>query len=454
MQKVLFLSLGNRDLQLPQDAKISIDTFSTHFEGGNIDTGGNFVLKKTDKQFLEHSEAVFKLYPQLAASVCFPMLEATLNEVGTDLAQIVLLTTAQQPLDTQDCHFIALFLEKWLSEKGYSVTYRPISFPPVDLEKLMDFYSNLYDEFAEFKIYFGNSGGTPDMRAATHMAGMFRGIHFVTIQARDKTSTVKNFAQQEQTVLKHIVAKMLSSFDYGGILNLPLGNLQIEKLAQYALARLQLDHGTVRSLHQELGYSELYLKEQLEILDLEQEMVQSARIKLHQKAYADYLWRLFTISDNLLIPHVEQVLGGSVIYDKNSNHASWNNLLANDSDLIQYLDQKIINHKPLMYSEPNAFAYQAILSFYTSKGLWQESPIMAKVRINLEAIRGLRNQIAHYYKGINQEEIESKLIAKHLPDRKASLDSLNQILCQYTNVDYGSNGVYTWINAKILDLLR
>lgn len=452
MQKVLFLSLGNRDLQLPQNANIQVSIFSDHFVKGNDDTGGNYVLIKNN--FNAHSQSIYDLYDTMAEHVTFPMVEQTLSEVGEDLEQVILLTTKQEPLDAQDCHFVALFLEKWLTRKGFKVTYRPIQFPPVDLEQLMDFYNQLYDEFADFQIYFGNSGGTPDMRAATHMAGMFRGINFITIQAREKKNSIKNFAKQEQLVLRHIIEKMLSSYDYGGILNLPIDNQPAKLLAQYALARLQLDHQTVRDLHQKLNYPELYLKDELNIPDLEQEMVQSARIKLHQKAYADYLWRLFTISDNLLTPHLELLLEGQIIHDKKSGHELWNTLLGNHQDLIPYLKLRTINNFPLLYTEPNAFAYLAILDFFKEKGIWNEPILLSQIRKNLDAIRGLRNQIAHYYKGINRREIESKLIAKQLPNGLASLDGLNQLLCQYVNVDSHHRGIYDWINTKILELLK
>lgn len=154
MEKVLFLSLGNRDLQLPRNASIPIDIFNKHFELGSVDTGENYVLKKTDKLFLAHSEAVYELYEELAGLVCFPMVDATLEEVGRDLAQIVIITTQQEPADSQDCQYVALFLKKWLEQNGFSVVYKPITFPPIHLDQLMDFYNELYDQYARYQIFF------------------------------------------------------------------------------------------------------------------------------------------------------------------------------------------------------------------------------------------------------------------------------------------------------------
>ncbi|MBK8656811.1 MAG: hypothetical protein IPN20_23540 [Haliscomenobacter sp.] len=240
MKKVLFLNLGNRDLQLPPTATLPNPIFN-HFDEGNIDSGSNYVIKKNDRRFLSTANAFGMPMILVEDQVVFPMVEKSIELSGRKLDKIVIVTTLQNPSDSQDCHFIAFFLEKWLRERKYSVEFRPISFPPVDFGDLTEFYNCLYNEYDHtWGIVFGNSGGTPDMRAASHFAGMFRGIKFITIQAREGTFLLKNYQKQEQLILKHIVEKMLGNYDFAGILSLPV-SLKIKRLAEYALARISLN---------------------------------------------------------------------------------------------------------------------------------------------------------------------------------------------------------------------
>lgn len=454
MQKVLFITIGNRDLQLPPSAKIerSIGQF---FEEGNKDVGENEVIKKRD--FISCSEHAWESYDQLSGEVVFPMIQKSIDLVGEGLNEIVLVTTKQDPLDAQDCHYIALFVQKWLTERKYTVKYRPITFPPVDLGQLLDFFTTCYNEYEGWDIFFGNSGGTPDMRTASHMAGMFKGIEFITFQAREQTSHTRNFIKQERLVLSHIVNRMLDNYDYSGIQQLPLQDENIHFLANYAQTRLLLDRSTLnQQLKEEVAgkYPTLVLQEDMSTDDQMKEVVQSARIKFHQKAYADYLWRIFTIGDNLLIPHVELLLEGRVEYVKKDGHALWNQLLANKPELVTYLSNCKINEVPLKIDEPNAYAYDAILKYFVSINAYNQPITLDPLMKIINDLRPLRNAIAHNMKGIGLDEIESKVSAKQL--RKADLDTeatgvagLNTLLCRHFSLDEGDFGIYDEVNQLI-----
>lgn len=446
-QNILLLTLGNRDLQLLPGQMVQAQLLNTHFESGNIDTQQNFVIKKSDSKFFEHSQAIWEHYDDLQGAVDFPMVKKTIAEVGSKPDEIVLITTSQNPPDRQDCHFVALFLKRHLTEQGFQVSYTPITFPPVNLAELMDFFSNLYNRYANQQIYFGNSGGTPDMRAATHMAGMFRKIQFLTIQARDQSNTAQNFLKQERTVLKHIVSKMLDNFDYAGILKLPLDEPQIAALAQYALARIHLDFQQAQELSQKLGIVALQLPTEQTHRDLEIEMFQSARIKLRQEAYADFLWRLFTISEKLYFPYVELLLGGKIVHNAKDEHQAWMKLLEQHEGLIPFLEEQTINKKKLVFSDPNIYAFEKILKFFENQGDWTPPTLLENTKKALDQLRSLRNNIMHDYKGINREFMEKAIQIKALPNPR--LDALVSLMANYLGVYLDDFGVYTKVNHLI-----
>lgn len=449
MKTVLFLNLGNRDLQLPPTADLPNPIFN-HFDEGNIDSGVNYVIKKNDRRFLEHSQRIYDAYEICKNQVVFPLVEKSIELSCKKVDKIFIITTSQDPLDTQDCHFIALFLEKWLKERKFNVEYIPITFAPIDFGALSEFYTNLYNKFDDqWQIIFGNSGGTPDMRAASHFAGMFRGIKFITIQAREGTSFLKNYQKQEQLVLKHIIEKMLGNYDFAGILSLPVSS-NIKRLAEYALSRISLDFEKTGELALKLKNKEFKLPDISQVPKLEQETLLSARIKFHQKAFADYLWRLFTIRDNMLTPYVESLLGGKIEYDRKNGHPSWNQLIAKEDKLTDYLSSRIIMGQPLKYSEPNAYCYDAILDFFEKERGWKRPDLLVKIKKNLDNLAPLRNAIAHYYSGINIEKIEENLVQKYLPENNKNINGLNQILCEYCGVSETDFGIYSFIAKKII----
>ncbi len=456
---ILFVTLGNRDLQIHFNAILPVNIFENHFDEGSLDSGQNYVIKKNDKLFIEHSKAIWDEYETCKDQVVFPMVQKYISLINDEPDEIIIITTKQTPFDAQDCHYVALFLERWLKEKyGYYSKYFPIDFSPVDFEKLVEYYTDIFDKYdSNQNLYFGNSGGTPDMRTASHFAGMFRGINFITIPTRLKLGNddyhIKTYKKQEQLVLKHIVLNMLNNFDFSGLLSLPLFEEKSKLYAYYALSRISLDFEVAREYANKLNDIDLIIPDITNIRILESEMLQSARIKFHQKSYADYLWRLFTIADNLLIPDVEKLINGKIIYDKKNRHKKWNELIDQIPDLKEFLSNEKIRNSPLIFDEPNMYAYSAILKFFDNKNIWKKPTLLSNIEINLENLKQLRNAIAHNYKGISLEQINEKLVKKTFDDNDASAYTFNEMLCSYCNIEVKNYGIYSIICEKIKSML-
>lgn len=441
MQNILIITLGNRDLQLPSNATLPISIFK-HFEGGNVDTGENYVIKKNDRLFLEHSERIWDAYEICKNEVVFPMVETCLVELKAKPDKIILISTAQDPLDSQDCVYIANFLQKRLSENDYSVDFYPLRCSPVNFPKLVEVFSGLYQQWEGHQIWVGNSGGTPDMRAASYAGGFFRGIRYITLQARDKQANVTNFQAQEKLVLKHVVEKMLDNFDYSGLLNLPINDPEIKLLAEYALARLSLDFDHANEIAAQMHNPMLALPSNMGIRDKEKEVWISAKIKFQQKAWGDYLWRLFLIQDNLWIPLLENQLNGPIIHKKESNFKEWKDLIGKHPKLVKYLDNCKISNKPLRYEEPTKTVFDKIKIFYKIG-----TPILNEIdKIMNISMRDLRNGVAHNYRGVNREIIEKELNASNV-----TIEEFHKKISIHVAIKEDDFGVYAKISEKILN---
>jgi hypothetical protein len=446
MKKILIITLGNRDLQLSSDAAVIMRHFEL-FEKGGVDAGQNKVIKKSEGRFLSNSEEILNNYEALHDKVVFPMVETYLDQMQEKPDLIVLVSSHQTPADPQDCHFVAEFLKRWLEDRSYNVDYYPLECSPIDFPELVNVFSMFYDGYRNDELYVGNSGGTPDMRAATYAAGFFRDIRFITIQAREKNVNISNFHAQEKLVLKHIVENMLANFDYSGLLNLPLRNEILPKLAEYALARLSLDFESANEVAENMARSDLKILENGYKLK-EKEAWISAKIKFKQKAWGDYLWRFFLIQDNLWVSVIEAKLDGPIIFNKQSNFSEWKRLIAKDPELIKFLENEKLGGRPLEYEKPVKVVYKSIIRYMNRNNALGKEGFNIYFEIDKildNSLRELRNRVAHNYSSINLGVIEDEL-----GKSGSSVAILHQKMALHTGVNSDSYGIYDVINAEII----
>lgn len=450
MKNILIVLLGNRDLQISKNASIPISDVA-YFVVNNDDN--NFMTISTrhqDKTFLQISQKIEDEYETTFKNVLsFPMLDSYISLIPNEIEKIIFTTSKQSPLDKQDCFHVGNLATQFYREKGYDVEFIPFSCNPTNFGELVNFFIQLYNQNQNRTIYFGNSGGTPDMRAATYFAGIFRNIEFITINARNKMPNKSNFKHQERLILRHTVEEMLKVFDYEGINQLPIGNEAINALAQYAQARIALNFEKAKNIAKRLDTDTFFqvllteVDKNMTIKDLECETYFSAKIKYAQGAYSDYLWRLFTIHDNMFIPITESLLNGRVIFNKKDEHSEWNNLINSKPDLIEYLEKKEINNRPLAFREPNKFAYKAIVDYFYPKGNSNRPNFIDDINSCLERLGSLRNAVAHNYKGIGLEDIEQNLPKKYKT-------TFNELLSNFVGKSWEDFGIYEQINEEIL----
>jgi len=482
METIYFL-LGNRDVQIKKDylkyelsnkALAIIDKYFT----SNSD-GVDLVIKKikgADFTFLEASEISLLAYEHLKDIFVFPMIEATLKYVKAEEKSLIFCSSKQVIPHYQDSYNFALIAQRYYTEKGISCNTSIFECDPNNFECLVNFFTTEFLKYSvsTSKFYVSNSGGTPNMRSASHFAGVFKGFEYISINSDTQEASSHTFKKQEDLILKQIIEKMLDVYDYAGILDLPIKNNKIISLSKYALSRIHLNQKEALNSISDLPDDNFYqiLKKQISksfsIRELEQELFYSAKIKFKQKAYADYLWRLFTIHDNLLIPILEDFFNEKIIYNK-PNHIEWNNLLDKFPEIKIDLSKIKFKEEPLNISYPNKFVYKEIYKIISKENYNVLLDVIDKILVSLSEIR---NSIAHDYESIDLEKLNSnisiknirkgiKFIHKQLTEKEVEnyiltnspIDLFNQIFSSYLSIEENNFGIYDQINKKIISLL-
>lgn len=451
--KTIICTIGNRDLQFYAN-KDAGDLSKILLR--NNDDKNFLIIKKSDCNLFELTEKIYENYDNYKEIIAFPLIEKAITNLSGNSIRLVLVPTNQNPPDSQDTFYIAGIAQKYFSEKGYESVIKSIDFNPTNFNSLFTFFTEVFDNYSDNDLYCANSGGTPQMKAASEFAGLFRNFQYITINARSETS-LSNFKHQEKIVLKHTIEKMLKVFAYEGVSLLPVIDENTKRLCEIALARLSLDFKTAEKISDDLD--ETIDKNLLEILrtpkaDITKQMYLSAKIKFVQKSYGDYLWRLFSIHDNIFIPYVEKFFNSKIKYCEEDNHADWCKLLNSNPELLEYIKTCTVGSKnePLKYEVPGKYVYREILNFAVSKNhdsiSREEYDKLEKIHISIDRLGKIRNAIAHNLKGVNIRDIE-----KRLKKNEITLDDFNALLAEYFKISNDDYCEFNLINNEILKRL-
>lgn len=304
---VLIALLGNRDLQFKDP-----ENLNEWFEANNDDREYLIISKANKKKsFYEISEDIYRnKWVTLASRAAFPLIESSIKQIGvTDT--LVLVSSHQSPPDTQDTHYIGEIARKYFIEKQIAkVETCSFDSNPTDLSALINYFLQLYGKYSEAKIFVANSGGTPDMRAASYFAGVFKNIEFITVNARTKKASQTNFKQHEKAILEQIIQKMLNVYEYGGIYNLPVSK-SIRSLCSKALDHYNLNSDITDTLTS--NYKESAEKA-IELL------INNLIVCYEQGRYADVIGRIFRIEEGMMQYLFYCELENKGLLDENGNY--------------------------------------------------------------------------------------------------------------------------------------
>ena len=310
MKKIaMVMFLGNRDIQVHKKDKSELKDKFAQYLTLNNDDKDYYIINKSSKEntFLDNSAHYLNHWNELKHVLQFVFLDRSIEIVkdkqrGDEVdITVYIITTNQTNPHPQDCVHVAEMLARKLEGLGMKYEKRLIEFNPGKLGELIKHTNQVYDEIesAEYDhVFVSNSGGTPNMRTASHFAGLFKGYDYITISASSDRNA-QTFIKQEKEVLRNTLNKLLTHFNYTGILDLPFKNKRINRLCRYAHYRKFLAfeearreiNGHTKDEFCAILYNDLETIRSNRRL-LEKEMYFSAKIVWRNGAFSDYLWRI------------------------------------------------------------------------------------------------------------------------------------------------------------------
>jgi hypothetical protein len=462
MKNILIITLGTRDIQfLKSDIENSAFKLEEkkliHSEKKDI----SFFCK--DNTYFE--EYIFPGQPRIAGAIIqeyfdlfrdiikIPLIENALNHILKEneiLDNIIFVYTDQKDIDPEDkkksrfynsdtLHY-PMIIESLIK---YKLEAENISFSSIGVYGDVTDNDKKYNEFAKKckslyekydqieRVYLLPQGGIDQIN------------HALTLQLIQAFGTkVKLWQQAEADEPKELkfpflfiqdlnnqkILKHLADYDFGMITNELTTNKIIRHLCKYADRRLSLNH---RQLGNNLEYLNNNLDDhffQLISLPTEknkivvnnklklQDLYYSIKIKLKQEKYSEFLWRLFTLAENLYKIDLEDHWNVSIddYYDKkikalSEENQKWISFLNSKDRAIV----KILQKNKLSLSNPIRKSLQKIHEYLLSKNSFkhtdeQKSAFREVYRI-LENFTNSRNKIAHELSAIQKEKINSCL---------------------------------------------
>jgi len=346
MKNVLIITIGTREVQFRIDA---------------LKKSG-FIFNENEKNYIKHPDITEELFlveknanfpgflcctePRIAGqkilaywdffqhSVETPLITYTIEHILVDnpIDIFILVYTDQSDLDVSNPQHLRNFSRDTIYFKTIIRKHLPYfekeEYPEGDFDIVVskratdvDFQ---YEQFAvNCKVLFENHDNIKQVFLLPQ-GGIDQINHALTLQLIQAFGTkVKLWQQSEgqepkelkfphlfiEDLNKQKIVKHLHDYDFGFIDKTITQNKIVSHLAQYANGRLQLKHDSIKC---NLDFLKDKINESLFALlssDIEQlsdririqDLYISSKIALLHKDYGDFLWRLFTLSENFIL---------------------------------------------------------------------------------------------------------------------------------------------------------
>lgn len=258
---------------------------------------------------------------------------------------------------------------------------------------------------------------------------------------------------------KQRILRALKKYQYLGVAEEAYTDT-IEKLAEFAFSCLSFDldraEDCTESLHQlDHERRDFYklLDRYLDSLSGKQqlpnrlrEMYLSAKMRLEQGNYADFLIKIFALSENMLKPRVKELIGVDPSYRVNPSNQRWKSTIDAHEGLSDYLIAYCNSYK-----KPSFFTMAGVIKWFAET---QDTPSdYLQFHERIVALREHRNMIAHGLDGVNRSTIVQSLGSTEREPAEGQ-DALSQFLLDldaYFEVE--GFGIYDEINSHIQQML-
>ncbi len=465
METVMIITLGFRDIQLKtqiEELELRENKNTKLFELSNNRVGGKYLVENFSKN---------------ENKIVYPIVQPAINWVIDNYGKVdkltIVCTDQLNNPDIEDrfkkgdtieiANLLKLKIEKDYGHKVKNAKLLPITKGVVFYDEMYDFFTEKFNtkilNFSqEDNVILFAQGGIDAINTSLLLKCIETYPNTIQLNKPEnsKIAYPLNFpAKFVQNFTKQQILHDLRNYNYSAIVSLNFKNI-VCKLAEYAFARVSFDFDKAQTiinnlLTEDASNRAFYTKlsNQLNFdddnfIERQKEAYLSIKIKLHQKAYADFLVQIFSLAENLLKPKVSEILKGKIEFDENTNYKSWNDLIDKISGLKEFLENQTFNGYKLTYTKPNRATFKAIVDFYYhTEGKKNDFNTIYE---NLEELTKLRNKVAHELVKVNENDLNLSLQKNNY-----NINKLIELLDNYFEVkDFG---IYDEINKKIISLL-
>ncbi len=487
MKNYLIITIGTRDVQLRKDLLETLPGWNLEprkkgtFEVVAISKGGVEIEANYNKDFPDYYTCSPRLAGRLIANnielfkevLDFPLIKPVLDDLwakSTDITNVLLIYTDQQTgyekkaVKANNYNNDTLYFKEIIQ----TILSKHPLLTKVDFDDyvIWEQVANIdyqYDHFAEAHkdLLLGNpeqvrqihllpQGGIDQINQAItlqliqafkHKVKLLQKAEGVEVQELKFTSKFLNDLNK-QKVLKH-----LEDYDFGMIDKNLHSNKEVFYLAQYANKRLGLKN------NQNKTHIDLLQKDnEYEYLDSEftdkaklKDLYISSKISLKHQDFNEFLWKVYTLNENLFTVKVEEKIGNTSKYfdpnyGNNDENENWiNKLNSIDTNLVSTLRKNKVR-----LNNPSRKAFFILLPILFSSDTKLE--IYKNLSMYLEVLSKKRNELAHRLGSTDKNQI-IQLLGKGYSLEKliSDLDQLFDLQTPY--------GIYDQIKADIETLL-
>ncbi|PWJ57822.1 hypothetical protein CLV98_1052 [Dyadobacter jejuensis] len=492
MKNYLIITLGTRDVQIKKEHLIE-NGFVIHKEGKDqFIEKGNIRLKVVENfnfpEFYtfsprEGGQTIRDNYHLFKSVIDFPLTKDFIKQTNRDhqIDYFLMIYTDQQidwdagrirnPKNyLDDTLYFKDILNHYLSEDP---DFSKVHFDEYSIQTEVVNIDFQYSHFKEIKQnLFLTDIQNVNQIFLLPQGGIDQINHAVTLQLLQAfKNKVKLFqksegqAPRELKFTKHFlndlnkqkIVKHLNDYDFGMIDKEISRPKEIYHLAQYGHKRLNLQYDELAINTNVIASSQFKPIIATPNLKL-QDLYLAAKINFKQKAYTEFLWRLYTLNECLFKIEIEKVFGKMDYLLSRSNEIGETKFQRKLNDVNFEFVPKIrkalmSNGEPIDSRNPNRFAYKVLLpELVKTNHLYIKDNILdiyLKVGDKLEYLSKLRNKIAHNLGSATIAQINATLneneqgyTAKNL---FSDLDQIFDLKSEY--------GIYDDIKAEIEKLL-
>ncbi len=331
---------------------------------------------------------------------------------------------------------------------------------PADFSFMYDFFDQKLENsayaFEEDKpVYLLAQGGIDGTNFSLTLKCIEKYPNLIQLSKPDghPFAIVENTPQKfRNNYSKQRILKSLATYQYLAVTDEAYTE-PMEKLAEFAFSCLSFDFVRARSCTKVLHKADnaqrgFYKRLDRHLVSMEKsqprlrEMYLSAKMAFTQGNYADFLIKIFSLSENVVKPEIHQRLGVEAKFGK--DQTAWKDAINAQDGLKEYL---MAHHQG--YKNPNFWNMGWIIRWFAEvKG--QPSNYLP-LHSQFVALRNHRNAIAHSLEGINKATIWESLLMEKKGETENPIKDFFADLDAYFGVE--GMGIYDEINAAIREML-